>query len=42
VKRPGTPEVNAADWPTKGLDHFVLHQIEGAGLRPAEEAGKAV
>lgn len=42
VKEPELPEVEAASWPRREVDHFVLEKIEGAGLIPAEEASPEV
>lgn len=30
------PEVQQSGWPTTAIDHFILHELEKAGLSPAE------
>lgn len=35
---PAVPAVSLADWPRSPIDHFILHRLDGAGLRPAEPA----
>lgn len=39
-KEPGIPSVRTSDWPTQGLDFFVLNRIEEQGLSPASEADR--
>ncbi len=34
------PEVNDVDWPLQPLDHFVLAELEKAGLEPSEPADR--
>lgn len=33
---PAIPEVKQKEWPSSPIDHFILHRLEKAGLRPAE------
>ncbi len=35
VAKPELPDVRDASWPENGIDHFILAEIEAAGLRPA-------
>ncbi len=37
---PGLPEVVAKDWVRQPVDHFVLQQLQAAGLAPAPEADR--
>lgn len=40
VEKPELPPVQKTDWPGNPIDHFILSQIEKAGLTPADEAEK--
>lgn len=40
VDRPELPEVEQADWPRNGIDHFILERIEEEGLSPSPEADR--
>ena len=35
------PDVHASDWPQNPIDSFVLHSLERAKLKPAEEADRS-
>ncbi|MEZ5942355.1 MAG: DUF1553 domain-containing protein [Planctomycetaceae bacterium] len=35
-----TPEVQNRDWPLNDIDHYVLHELEKAGLAPASDASR--
>jgi len=37
---PPLPEVHQAEWPTNGIDHFVLARLEREGLAPSSEASQ--
>ena len=39
--KPPRPPVEAVSWVRRELDHFVLHRLEAAGLRPEAEAERA-
>jgi len=39
-KRPAVPKVKNGAWPRNPIDHFVLAQLEAAGLQPAAEADR--
>jgi hypothetical protein len=39
--RPPEPEVNMLNWVRNPIDRFVLHTLEGEGLRPSQEADRA-
>lgn len=41
VSAPTVPAVRRADWPRGDLDHFVLSELETAGLEPVAEADRA-
>jgi len=34
------PQVKQSDWPASAIDHFVLRQLEAAGLKPQSEADR--
>jgi hypothetical protein len=38
--RPAPPKIKQSDWPRNGLDHFILAQLEKAGLKPSPEADR--
>lgn len=40
VEKPELPSIEKTDWPGNPIDHFILSQIEKAGLAPADEAEK--
>ena len=40
VDRPELPEVEQADWPRNGIDHFILERLEEEGLNPSPEADR--
>ncbi len=40
-ERPELPEVSHADWPSNGIDRFILARLEGEGLSPSPEADRA-
>jgi len=39
-ERPSLPEVSDANWPSGGIDHFVLVRLEREGLSPSPEADR--
>jgi len=39
--KPPRPPVESVSWVRRELDHFVLHRLEAAGLRPETEAERA-
>ncbi len=39
-QRPALPAVKNAAWPRNAIDHFILAQLEAAGLQPAAEADR--
>ncbi len=41
ISSPPLPQTVDSDWPREPIDHFVLHKLEEAGLRPAPEADRA-
>ncbi|MBI1900428.1 MAG: DUF1553 domain-containing protein [Planctomycetia bacterium] len=40
VKSVEPPKVADEKWPTNEIDHFILHKLEGAGLRPSPESDR--
>lgn len=38
--RPALPAVNDAAWPQNPIDHFILHRLEQAGMKPSPEADR--
>lgn len=40
IAKPELPWVGDGKWPRSGLDRFILHKIEAAGLKPAFEADR--
>jgi len=40
VERPELPEVENANWPRNGIDHFILERLEAQGLTPSPEADR--
>lgn len=38
--RPDLPQIEQADWPRNGVDHFVLAELEAKGLKPSPELDK--
>ena len=41
IANPEVPEVAAPNWPRVSADHFVLAQLEAAGLQPTDETDRA-
>jgi mono/diheme cytochrome c family protein len=39
-QRPELPAVQDRNWVRNGIDHFILHRLEQAGLKPAAEADR--
>lgn len=37
-KKPALPHTGTRDWALNGIDHFILEQLESAGLKPAPRA----
>jgi len=42
IDDPAPPAVTDRAWPSRPLDHFVLHQLESSGRKPASPAGRHV
>lgn len=42
IKQPSLPSVMHHEWPTNGLDYFILDQMEASNLKPANEADRLV
>ena len=40
IRRPRLPAVRQTEWPRNPIDHFVLAQLEAAGLSPSPEADR--
>jgi hypothetical protein len=40
IDRPAIPETTQSDWPENEIDHFILAQLEQAGLAPMPRADK--
>ena len=40
AKRPVRPRVQQTDWPSNGMDYFVLRRLEREGLEPSPEADR--
>jgi len=39
-ERPALPQVQRADWPRNGIDHFVLARLEAEGMEPSPRADR--